>query len=294
MVFETITINSTLLKIILFPARFGEQAVYFFMMLSGFVLTNAYCTVGKLVKFKNWLVWRVCRLLPVYYVSLFTAILLTPKNLRWSDISHIYIVRNDYVYSGPNPPLWSLTVEIILSILLFPLIKNCGNIRVSILATFSIGLYMLSYAISSWGLKGLVRSAAIFILGIILYHNNFKIFDFRMNTKKIFICLSFLTILITPKLLNFILILPLLLLMDQFINNPLKLFVNRLTIKLGQYSFSLYATHWIVLTTISSYIHTSVLLTYFISILASFIFAIVFAHLVEFPARKFSRKLLVN
>jgi peptidoglycan/LPS O-acetylase OafA/YrhL len=60
------------------PSKFGEASVFFFMALSGFVLSRV---VQKSAKrnIAHWLTWRAIRLVPLYVVSLVGAFaLLTP------------------------------------------------------------------------------------------------------------------------------------------------------------------------------------------------------------------------
>ena len=108
------------LTIIFFPAKFGEQAVYFFMALSGFVLASAYNKFGKL-NLLTWSTWRLIRLLPMFYSTLILGFLLIPNSsIRFADLLHLYLFSNNTIYTGINPPLWSLSVEVLLSILLYP------------------------------------------------------------------------------------------------------------------------------------------------------------------------------
>ena len=151
--------SNLILQIILFPSRFGEQAVYFFMLLSGYVLALAHSSNFKLRNYLNWVIWRSTRLLIVYYFALLIANL-TPdkKELRIVDFTHIYIFKNETIYSGINPPLWSLSVEFILSCSLFYLLGNNSIKSKRAFIFLTILLYGFSYLTDIWGLKEIGRA----------------------------------------------------------------------------------------------------------------------------------------
>ena len=282
--------SSIIPKIIFFPANFGEQSVYFFMMLSGYVLANAYQRIQNFHNKYTWLVWRCYRLLPVYYSALLIGLVFSNKKIRFSDLTHFYIFRNSTVYSGVNPPLWSLTVEIIISILALPLIRNLNKIQNRGLWAFSITLYAISYLIPAWGIKGLIRSLSMFVVGLIIFKNG----GFRKKINKYLKIMAVLGVFIlsiyTPKLLNLILIFPLALIMDLLLNHNHKLIQNPITKFLGKYSFSLYATHWIVLSSIYVFRFKTFMQVFCICILFSLITAFFFAKFIEFPFRRMARK----
>ena len=148
------------------PSRLGEQAVYFFMCLSGFVLTEFAFKSSS--SFTKWARWRFLRLEPIYYASLFFALILIPSakpgGIRFADLVQTYILSDDKIYSGLVPPLWSLTVEFIISILLFKLIASKRSFSKKALVFLAVG-YLCFYLVPGWGLRALIRSAILFILG---------------------------------------------------------------------------------------------------------------------------------
>lgn len=291
MVFDFEFPQNELVQILIFPTKFGEQAVYFFMLLSGFVLSFAFLNTSSIQKFSTWATWRILRLFPVYLSSLFIAGFLLEPNVRISDLTNAYLFSNLTVYTGVNPPLWSLSVEIIISILLFPLVKssNKSNTKLIIIVVL---LYLLSYFADAWGIKGLLRSASFFVLGILIFNKRQKFPDIKNWKKLSLILLSFLLYFINIKYLNLILLLPLSVALIYFLENPSRLLVNRFSLFLGKYSFSLYATHWIALNLINNFKLHSILEIYLFSVSFSILLAIVFAYLVEFPCRSFARKFL--
>ena len=285
--------SNIFIEILLYPTKFGEQSVYYFMLLSGFVLTLAFQKIEKIQKYSSWFVWRNTRLLIVYYTALImAALLISNKNLRIVDFTHFYIFSNKDIYSGINPPLWSLSVEIIISLVLFPIIKstNAKSDLFSILLIFF--LIFGSYFTNEWGIKGLCRSAALFIIGILIC----KYIDFlpKLNFKLSFVLVFLWSLLIAvPKLLNLAMYISLPIILLFFIQNKRNLLVNRFTLLLGKYSFSLYATHWVVLSVSYSILNSqNKVIIYFVTILLSLSSAVLFGKLVEFPAKKLARAII--
>ena len=283
--------NSALIQFVFFPANFGEQSVYFFMMLSGYVLANAYMANTNFKKNKTWVVWRCLRLFPIYYSALLLGFFFSTKNIRISDLTHFYIFKNNTIYSGINPPLWSLTVEIMISILALPLIKNLNRIQSKNLWALSSILYLLSYLIPIWGIRGLIRSLSMFVVGLIIFKT--KGFGNNINYyfKIIMIVCPFILSIFIPKILNLVLIVPLALIIDLLLNNNYIFVRHPITKFFGKYSFSLYATHWIVLTYINKLELQSFYQVFFTSLFFSMILAFCFAKFFEFPLRKMARKI---
>ena len=113
----------------------GAHAVLFFFTLSGFVLTRK----GTNINF-SWLVARLVRLLPVYFVCFVSPVIAlaiaAPEELLRYPLTGLFLallasqaLSSEYYLTGPNSPLWSLSVEVWLSIILFffaPLKKPLG------------------------------------------------------------------------------------------------------------------------------------------------------------------------
>ena len=108
----------------------GFQCVDYFFCLSGFVLTlNSTKKIGG-----KWLRARLIRLMPVYWVCWISPLLvyLVVKPILLSEIGIFGLILSatasqslsrDHFLDGPNSPLWSLSVEVWLSVLLIPVCK---------------------------------------------------------------------------------------------------------------------------------------------------------------------------
>lgn len=281
-------------QLLLFPTKFGEQAVYFFMMLSGYVLMLAFESNANLQTFGKWIAWRLTRLLPVYYLALLVALVLNNNDkLSIQYVNHSYLFHNNTIYNGANPPLWSLTVEIIISIALLPLfgLKNGKALVVYVLT--STLLFACSYLFESWGIKAILRSGSLFLLGSLIYkfRNSFP------TIPKLLVYIVFslwmLLFIFNKPLLNITMAINFSLLLIYLLQTPGFLINNKVTLFLGKYSFSLYATHWVFLNYLSTHSTSNISVSeiYFTSIFVSLLGSVVFAHLVEFPFRKLAKNI---
>lgn len=252
LVFEIGNIESFVYTVISFPGKFGEQSVYFFMGISGYVLVLALNKFGH-ISFFTWSSWRLIRLLPMYYFCYFAAyLLIEDTNIRLVDLTHLYIFSNNYIDSGINPPLWSLTVEVLISLLLYPFLLSKTNPR--LLLMVAISLFLSSYLSGLWGIKAILRSMSLFLVGVAAVSINFRLSK-KLKTTTIFLVISWsILILVDKRILNDLLIPIILALLILLKSSESILLVNRITIFLGKYSFSLYATHWITLNVIDFYV----------------------------------------
>jgi peptidoglycan/LPS O-acetylase OafA/YrhL len=294
--------NSTLqvaLDILWLPSRLGEQAVYFFMCLSGFVLTEFAFRLSS--SFTKWVRWRLLRLEPIYYSSLLFALVLIPNakpgGVRFADLVQTYILSDDKIYSGLVPPLWSLTVEFIISILLFKLIRSRRGFSKKALVFLAVG-YLCSYLVPGWGLRALIRSAILFTLGSEI--SRLLRDTQRIKISKPLFCFVFcicLTSLVNPRITTLLQVvgIPALVVAVAWTNS--KLLNNRTTIFFGKISFSLYATHWITLVWLrENFIHdsTQVFLVWAATIPSCILVAVVFWALIEKPTQALAKKSVRN
>ena len=241
-------------KLIFLPAKFGEAAVYFFMCISGFVLAMMVQKNPFLNK-RQWMIWRSIRLIPLYYLSLLSAVFVssfigTQTYFYGVYFSHFYLFSNSTIYSGANPPLWSLTVEILLSLFFFLILKLERYFASRILLVTSI-MYAFTYLLDGWGLRALVRSLIFFTIGISICHGA-KIWS---NRRKLLTSLIFINLLISyidlPRnreiitLLQF-LVIPLL--FSHITQSDSKnLLTSKILSHLGRISFTMYVFHWPIL-----------------------------------------------
>jgi len=240
-------------RVILLPSKFGEAAVYLFMALSGYVLTLAFINQSKL-KYGYWLFWRGIRLLPMYYATLILGLLVelylgAQRIDTHIYFNHKYFFSDSTIYSGPNPPLWSLTVEILLSITFLILYKS--SLVIKDRPWIYLLLYFLTYFIDNWGLRSLARAVIFFCIGAI-----FQSIAPRMQFKRyqgvvvlsIFLSLGFIDGEFMRRVetgLQIVAIPTILLLVLKSRKGVMQ--TSRLLLFFGKISFSIYAVHWPVL-----------------------------------------------
>ena len=236
--------------------QFGEQAVYFFLALSGYVLSNKIVN-EKIASYKKWISWRFLRLIPLYYISLLFAFLVNvialekiPFNIQYLSLT--YLFDNEIVFYNWNPPLWSLVIEIILSIpLVFMLEKFKQRSRTQQILMI-IGFYALSYFSANWGIRYLLKGGAIFYAGVLA---SLEIKKLRYSSAALFTLVSFCVVImemkpiIGLKILNLSLLPIFYLYLSnlKFVNKSVSRRIGHLSKYLGRISFSLYVFHWPIL-----------------------------------------------
>ena len=165
-------------------------AVDFFLILSGFVLTHSYF-LKREISLRDYAVKRFFRMYPLHLATLLfwlvSAQFLSTELDTESFLKHLFFIHN--IGFGPdqlvfNFPSWTISVEFWINIVFFLVILAIGHLEKVLLA----GLLMLSlvfYGMTAFGTgslnavledyygflnAGLVRCAASFALGILLYH----------------------------------------------------------------------------------------------------------------------------
>lgn len=160
----------------------GKSSVFFFFLLSGFVLSKSlnkelYLTKRILV---GYLFRRIFRIYPVVFLSLIFSIILTKilifpidwNNGNWLENCHVAIQNfygwtnytkaflvNDFVL---NPPLWSIRVELICSLMLPFMVILFKKYQ---LAIIPVGVLLASYL--EWG-TGFPKFMFVFYLGYLI------------------------------------------------------------------------------------------------------------------------------
>ena len=238
--------------------KLGANAVAFFFGLSGFVLTTAFSSGTSR---GDWFRSRLARLMPVYWTCWFIPL------LGWYLVSHEFPLSRfgtvlgisasqslipSHALDAPNPPLWSLSVEIYLSLIfaLFVQMKRATLILTSILL-FSVVLEA-STGIRLLSNSGVLNALPLFFLG----HYLARLSTLRPITKMRFklMCIApvLISVLFFPTRLqsissgpwgsvaNLVLIGPLLIGLSAF---EFKGLSNRICTELGKRSYSLYACH---------------------------------------------------
>ena len=193
--------------------RFGYTGVYFFWLISGFVLAHTYLNKDKFnIKFKNFFINRFARLYPLHFLTLILVLIfqliLTHETGSHQIIDNIlYEGKNDlknffyqlFFISGWienskfsfNFPIWSVSIEIIIYFLFFFLISYLYKFKLSL--SISVFLFFLFLEKSEFDLffHGCGR---YFFSGVLLY-----IICEKVENKYYILSLA-----ITLLLLNFV------------------------------------------------------------------------------------------
>ncbi|MBS1594415.1 MAG: acyltransferase [Bacteroidetes bacterium] len=93
----------------------GTQAVSFFFVLSGFVLTASLRDLSGDFDYANYLAKRVLRIYPLYLFAVWTAFFLTPAAGIFTLVQESIIILPHH---NMLPPGWTMGVEVILSFLM--------------------------------------------------------------------------------------------------------------------------------------------------------------------------------
>ena len=250
------------------PFRFGSLSVAFFFTLSGFVLAPQM----ELIRHKplRWIQARLIRLLPLYYFSwlipLFFFIALAQRNggplfpngLQ-SAVWGLFASQSwtGYYLDLPNPPLWSLSVEVWLSLLLVLLAFAIKNLLVRVFLTLVCFIFASIYIEY---LGPVLGSVHYFLLGILISEDRVLSFTKQRIAQFILFLSLFPTFypIYTEVLLNhqsklnlpcksIFCCISILLLSNAKIPDSIKAISNYL----GQRSYSLYATHFPILVFIT-------------------------------------------
>jgi len=241
-------------KFIFLPAKFGEFAVYFFMAISGYVLAMMANRNSFLSK-KQWMIWRSMRLVPLYYLSLILAMCVSiflsnhkKNNLQY--FLHSYLFSNSNIYSGDNPPLWSLSVEIILSLLFFSIIRFERLIHSRIFVV-TILMYAGTYLADGWGVRALLRSLIYFIIGVSIYLGAKNWSDRKVSLNILVFLNLLLALSLIPRsreLLTLLQILTIPLTLAFCLQSERKILSeSKILAHLGKISFTMYVFHWPIL-----------------------------------------------
>jgi len=245
--------------------QFGSLSVNFFFCLSGFVLSGQIKNIRE-APF-TWMFARLIRLMPLYYfcwiIPLVIFIGLAQRNggpifpNGWESAALGLIASQSftsYYLDLPNPPLWSLSVEVWLSMILVAISLTFF----SRLITMIMFLVFLTHAIlfPDHG-SAVTKAIHLFLFGIIL--NDKKLLKFFANFWPRFLILAIIFFCIVP-IYRIILLQedwgPLTNLVTIIFTSSVIVFFSTVNLRsdfknicffLGSRTYSLYASHFPVL-----------------------------------------------
>lgn len=303
--------------------KYGHEAVLFFFVLSGFVIHLKYAknlASAQPAPF-NWydyLYRRVKRIYPPFLFAILLTILLdaigknlqysiyngtTPYNLinenignsNWSFqtlIGNLFFIYKAYVpVYGTNGPAWSLKFEWWFY-MLYPLFLFAGTRKILYPTIIIAVLFVASFFPAYWPerlLPDILSYMLMWWLGVILA----EVFTGRIKLRFKHLSLFIATIFLKPLIGNNVLgdlctaffffgLISFFLLIPQ--NNRVFLLLERLKI-IGDFSYTLYITHFPILVFISGWLmqsHGNVLPLHFVYVFVGIIITLLFAYVVHF------------
>ena len=189
---------------VLIPFRFGSLSVAFFFGLSGFVLSTQLSLIRR--RPVRWTMSRLSRLLPVYYfawlipMTLFILIARRNGGAIFPDgklsaflgffFSQSWTI-NHYI-DMPNPPLWTLSVEIWFSFILVII----GVLALKRFVLLLIALILIvAQVFGSFHLNPIIDSLPLFLLGIVVNSPHLIALCYK-KALRISLCIILLTTLV--------------------------------------------------------------------------------------------------
>jgi len=250
-----------------------SEAVDFFFVLSGFVLSFAYRIEAKKIDWINYISARISRIYPLYLFSLlFVAalgFLAALKRGHWaSDLSFSDFIRqllmiNAFPFIGTgrhwNFPAWSISVEFFLYLFVFPIavyisrIKSLLFISINLLC-FSILIYGIHnewFGHISWVNQMVLRGVFGFLSGSMVYltyvkHKQITEFFQKIADVPYVVFLAIIVLSAYGKGLfsSLVFIFPVLILSFTAEKSlSAKLFATPIMVFLGDISYSVYLFH---------------------------------------------------
>lgn len=298
----------------------GSVGVSFFFILSGFILTHNY--EGRFAsgynKQKFW-IDRVIRIYPVHliFLSFFALYYICTESLFshffLKYLSHFLLIQNyipiKEVYSSFNKPAWSICCELffyflfpflvlrikkhaiifLIVILIFPIIlylmNTDGSMYIGIspffrLPDFIVGIF--SYKIYKWAKPkfnnlSLLSTSVIEVVSIVILVSSLYLFS-GMDYYRVF------PIFWLPMVI-FIIV------MSLSTGVFSKIISHKVLIYLGEISYSIYMSHYLIITVATTYLRDSIIFKNRISalifiVLATTIISSISYHLIEMKLGK--------
>jgi peptidoglycan/LPS O-acetylase OafA/YrhL len=191
----------------------GHEAVIFFFILSGFVLSLPFYSLNSEVKYSSFLIKRICRIYLPYLFALLVSIVMYYLAYRngIDQLSNWYNLRNNvnvdiklitehfimlgsYNHDVFNPVLWSLIYELRISlifpVLMYFIIKYDWKINIAIgvsLSGFAIVLKLLfdRFLNTQTDYPSTLHYMSLFVFGALLakYKDNYLPYFQKLNVK---------------------------------------------------------------------------------------------------------------
>jgi len=310
----------------------GTAALMLFFVLSGFVLSLPFIDKQRPLKLSEFYIKRVFRIYPAYIFAIILAVLLKQfvfdKNglAPWSGwinnfwnwvwdkrspeeiLKTLLLIGPDFKINYIDPPIWSLVIEMKMSIILpfFILIVARGNRTVNIgfllviawltyehhawaISVFYLGILMARYKdsvlafIRSWKSPTII---AVTVLAILLYNNDYELLELirRLNLPSKYILSYFLSAIGSCAILMMVLAGP----------QASRFLQRRVFTFFGDISYSFYLVHVPLILTIGSLVSNRFAYSPVYIFVAAFASAVVISYLVCIYIEKPFQRLAVG
>ena len=188
----------------------ADDAVNLFFILSGFILYWVYCNQSAKVDWLKYYFARAARILPLYYVSILGFLVVPYYSIYkhgYEYVDSTFLSKSllaMFLVSGPtigpikeiNYPAWSVSIEIMLYIFVFPLCILCfakkkrASLSAVLLIAACLGIFVIarfpdiSKLIYGWQWTWLGRGVAGFVCGFLLAEIYVRR-DYKITSSKV-------------------------------------------------------------------------------------------------------------
>ena len=282
---------------------YGHYGVHVFFSISGFIF--AYTYLDKNTSAKIFFLNRFARLYPLHFLTLMLIVffqLLDPLffqeynqiNNVFSDFYHfflqVFFISSWGLENGSsfNTPIWSVSVEVILYIIFFTLIRYL-KIGINCLIILTL---IFTYKSTSINIKYDVF-AALFFLGVLIY----QILKFEKKNIQLLIALIFLIFSVIGNF-KILLFAPSLVMVAALIDKYILTKNRVIFVNLGSITYSTYLTHYplliLILMVENKFLNLSKFYFNNIFFIIFFIFLVLFSFVVFRYAEKPINKIIRN